>query len=301
MPLFSQSGSRENNFPGEPSSAYTPRVIPEMLLFDIDGVITEPITGNVELRVVQEIVALLDKDDPVAFNTGRGLRWVTQDILPYFEKRISKRNALRNLCIVYQKGAFRITYSESGELKAPIASPNIILIPTPLRNEALQLIATKYAKTMFPGEEKEAVFSPQFKPNANFYQYKADQEKLVIDLQTMLHRHNQADQFRIDPTRIATDIEDKQLGKALGAQQVLVWLQEQRLQPEHFIAFGDSKLDIGMAEEIHRQGFPVEFVFVGEKSQLEGMQFPFPLYSTNAFCEQGTVEYLTMRKNGKRL
>ena len=295
MSSFSEPVQPDGHRPfGSPEADFA-TVIPEMLLFDIDGVITEPVTGEVELEVVEEIVAILERDEPVAFNTGRGLQWVLRDILPYFEGRVSKRSVMSRLCIVYQKGAFRITFDMKGEREMPVAAPGIALIPDYLRAEVLQLIAANYFETMFPGEEKEAVLSPQFKPGADFVQYKADQERLADDLQAMLERYGLADQFRIDPTRIATDVEDKLLGKALGAQQVLGWLREQRLQPDYFIAFGDSRSDVGMAEEIHREGFPVEFVFVGEKSQLQGLQLPFPVSLTQAFCEKGTLEYLATR------
>jgi hydroxymethylpyrimidine pyrophosphatase-like HAD family hydrolase len=266
-----------------------------MLLFDIDGVITQPVTGEVELEVVNEIVAILERGEPVAFNTGRGWTWVLRDILPYFEARISKRSILSKLCIVYQKGAFRVTFNEKGVQEKPVVAPGIALLPNSLREEALQLIATKYAETTFPGEEKEALLSPQFKPGADFVQYKADQMTLVDELRAMLQRYGLQERFRVDPTRIATDVEDRHLGKALGAQQVLIWLKEQGLQPQYFITFGDSKSDVGMAEEIYRQGLLVELVFVGEKSQLQGMQLPFPVSFTEAFCEKGTVEYLKNR------
>jgi hydroxymethylpyrimidine pyrophosphatase-like HAD family hydrolase len=266
-----------------------------MLFFDIDGVITEPVTGEVEPEVVNEIVAILERGEPVAFNTGRGLNWVLRDILPYFEARVSKRSILNRLCIVYQKGAFRVTFDEKGVQEKLVVAPSIALLPNSFREEAMQLIATKYAKTMFPGEEKEAILSPQFKPGADFAQYKADQTRLVDELQAMLQRFGLHDQFRIDPTRIATDIEDRYLGKALGAQRVLEWLKEHALHPGYFVTFGDSKSDVGMAEEIFRQGFPVELVFVGEKGQLQGMQLPFPVSFTQALCEKGTIEYLKSR------
>jgi len=266
-----------------------------MLLFDIDGVITEPVTGEVALEVVEEIVAMLERGEPVAFNTGRGLSWVLRDILPCFEARVSKRSVMSRLCIVYQKGAFRIAFNRRGEQEGRVAAPGIALIPDSLRAEVLELIAARYSETMFPGEEKEAVLSPQFKPGADFARYKMDQARLVNELRAMLGRYGLADLFRVDPTRIATDIEDKRLGKALGAQQVLIWLREQGLQPEYFIAFGDSRSDVGMAEEIHRQGLPVELVFVGERAQLQGIELPFPVSLTQAFCERGTLEYLTTR------
>lgn len=273
---------------------------PEMLVFDIDGVITEPLTGVVELAVVSEIINLLEGSEPVAFNTGRGLNWVLRDILPYFEKQISDRSLLRNLCIVYQKGAFRITFNEKGEQERPVAASGISLIPDTLRAEALALIVAKYADTMFPGEEKEAVISPQMKPGVDFAMYKADQKRLVNDLRLLLRRHHLDAQYRVDPTRIATDVEDKHLGKSLGSQQVLAWLKERNLHPARFIAFGDSKSDVAMAEEFHRKGFSVELVFVGEKDQLDEMHLPFPVSFTQAICEKGTVEYLKNRtRQGK--
>lgn len=295
MSSFYQPTEPGRSFRGRPSQANTSKVIPEMLLFDIDGVITEPVTGEVELEVVHEIVEILERGEPVAFNTGRGLHWVLRDILPHFQTRVSQRSVINKLCIVYQKGAFRVTFNEKGDQEEPVAAPGILLIPNSLRVEVLQLIATKYTATMFPGEEKEAVLSPQFKPGADFLQYKADQERLVDELQAIVQQYGLADQFKVDPTRIATDVEDKHLGKALGAQQVLAWLKEQGLQPEYFITFGDSKSDIGMAEEIHRNGLPVELVFVGEKAELQDVHLPFPVSFTQAFCEKGTVEFLKNR------
>jgi len=277
------------------SQAQLNKVIPEMLLFDIDGVITEPVTGEVEFEVVNIIVEILERGKPVAFNTGRGMNWVLRDILPHFEARLSKRSVMDKLCIVYQKGAFRLTFNEKGEPERSVATPSISLPPDALRTEVLELINTKYSASMFPGEEKEAVLSPQMKLGVDFETYKADQARLVNDLRGMLLRHGLDTQFRVDPTRIATDVEDKRLGKALGSQQVLTWLEEQDLQPQYFITFGDSKSDVGMAEEIYRNGFPVELVFVGEKEQLKEMHLPFLVSFTQASCEKGTVEYLKNR------
>jgi len=297
MPSYSESTQPDEPLAAGHSKVDHPVAISEMLFFDIDGVITEPVTGEVEPEVVNEIVAILERGEPVAFNTGRGLIWVLRDILPHFEARISKRSILSRLCIVYQKGAFQVTFDEKGEQEKPVVAPGIALLPNSLREEVLQLITTKYSETMFPGEEKEALLSPQFKPGADFAQYKADQAKLVDELQAMLQRYGLDDQFRVDATRIATDIEDRHLGKALGAQRVLEWLKEQGFQPKYFITFGDSKSDVDMAEEIFRQGFPVELVFVGEKGQLQGMQLPFPVSFTQAFCEKGTIEYLKNRSH----
>ena len=300
------SASSESTQPDEQSAITRHKadptvIIPEMLFFDIDGVITEPVTGEVEPLVIKEIVAILERGEPVAFNTGRGLNWVLRDILPHFEVRVSKKSILSRLCIVYQKGAFRVTFDEKGVQEKPVVAPGIALLPNSFREEALRLLSQKYSETMYPGEEKEALLSPQYKPGSDFGQYKADQLRLVDELQAMLQRYGLYDQFRVDPTRIATDVEDRHLGKALGAQRVLEWLKEQGLRPSYFITLGDSKSDVGMAEEIFRQGFPVELVFVGEEEELQGMQLPFPVFYTEERCEKGTVEYLENRSHKENL
>lgn len=271
------------------------KIIPEMHLFDIDGVITEPMTGAVAFEVVDAIVDTLERDEPVAFNTGRGLNWILRDILPHFEARLSKRSVMNKLCIVYQKGAYRVAFNEKGELEMPVAAPDVVLPPNSLRTEVQELIDTKYSASMFPGEKKEAVLSPQMRPGVDLEIYKAEQAKLVEDLQEMLLQYGLDTQFRVDPTRIATDVEDKRLGKALGARQILIWLAERGLQPQYFIAFGDSQSDVGMAEEIYHNGFFVDFVFVGGKELLKEMPFPFRVIFTQMSCEKGTLEYLKSR------
>ena len=105
------------------SQAQLNKSIPEMFLFDIDGVITEPVTGEVEFEVVNAIVEILEGGEPVAFNTGRGLNWILRDILPYFEVKLSKRSIMNKLCIVYQKGAFRLTFNEKGEPERSVITP----------------------------------------------------------------------------------------------------------------------------------------------------------------------------------
>src|SRR5258706_5788676 len=121
---FEGAYPKKEDSPGY-TGAETGTDIPEMLVFDIDGVITEPLTGAVELAVVSAIVEILEGGEPVAFNTGRGLNWVLRDILPFFEAQLSDRSLLTHLCIVYQKGAFRITFNEKGEWERPVAASGI--------------------------------------------------------------------------------------------------------------------------------------------------------------------------------
>jgi hydroxymethylpyrimidine pyrophosphatase-like HAD family hydrolase len=263
-----------------------------LFLFDIDGVITNPISCEVELEVISEIVGILHRGESVAFNTGRSLNWVSQYIIPPLVEKLSDRRHLSRICIVYQKGAFQVSFDDKGEIEQPIVAPDITLIPALLRQEVYQLIEARFTETMFTGEEKEAVLSPQMKPGSDYQQFKADQRYLVELLHCILEQHGWKDRFRVDPTRIATDIEDKRLGKGFGSYRILEWLSERKFQTQSFIAFGDSLSDIQMAEVIHHYGLPVDFVFVGEREQLQGLRLPIPIHLPQAHNEKGTAEYL---------
>jgi hypothetical protein len=268
------------------------QIFSTLFLFDIDGVITNPITCEVEPEAISEIAEILHRGEPIAFNTGRGLNWVLQHVLPPLVELLPDRSYLNRLCIVYQKGAFRAGFDEKGDIEQPVKSPDITLIPATLRKEVYQLIEARFAGTMFVGEEKEAVLSPQMRSGADYTQFKADQKCLVDLLYEIVERYGWKDLFRVDPTRIATDIEDRRLGKGPGTYRILEWLAERKFQTESFIAFGDSSSDIQMAQVIDRLGLPVEFVFVGEKEQLQGFALSMPMHLPQAQGEKGTGEYL---------
>ncbi len=263
-----------------------------MMLFDVEGVITNPLSGSVEIAVLAEIASHLQSHEPVAFNTGRGIDWIMGKIVKPLKTLLSYAAPLHNLCIVHEKGAMRTTFTMTGEHENAVIAPEI-MIPTPeLRADILAPGAQEFTQTMFPGDEKAAIISPEMMAGVDYESFRVDQLRLVQRLELLLQRHRCRDSFHIDPTRIATDVEDKRLGKALGARRVLEWLAERKIQITSFIAFGDSKSDIAMAEEIHQQGFPVEMVFVGESELIAGQTYPFPLTITRERCERGTLEYL---------
>jgi hypothetical protein len=199
---------------------------------------------------------------------------------------------LYHLCLVHEKGALRTTFDALGQPEPPVLAPGIAVPPPALRADILALLAQEFAQTMFPGDPKEVIISPEMRVGVDYAAFQADQQRLVTRLQELLVRYGCAADFQIDPTRIATDVEDKRLGKALGARRVLEWLTERSLAITRFITFGDSPSDLAMAEEIHRQGYPVVMVYVGEAAQVRDRQDPFPLVVMQERCECGTVEYL---------
>ncbi len=263
-----------------------------MLIFDIDGVITNPLTGAVEPDVLEEIAARLQHGDPVALNTGRGIALVMERIIAPLAERLANPAMLHHICIMHEKGALRTTFNEAGEQQAPVLASGIVVPSPALRADILALLADEFLQTMFPGDTKVAIISPEMRSGVDYAAFQRDQQRLVQRLASLLIQHGCAADFRIDPTRIATDVEDRHVGKGLGIQRILEWLEHQRLFPSSFTAFGDSVSDIAMAEELHRRALSANMVFVGEPELLAGRTFPFPLICTQARCEQGTAEYL---------
>ena len=47
-----------------------------MLVLDLDGVVTDPVSGEVSGDMLDAIAADLKRGVPVAFNTGRSLKWM---------------------------------------------------------------------------------------------------------------------------------------------------------------------------------------------------------------------------------
>ncbi len=79
-----------------------------MLVFDLDGVVADLEAHNPNREALKIIAADLKKGLPVAFITGRALRWVQDKILPELEKACDDAE-MSNLLIVTEKGAITTT------------------------------------------------------------------------------------------------------------------------------------------------------------------------------------------------
>lgn len=273
------------------TSPESEKVVAHAWLFDVDGVITHPEQKKVtEPELFNEIIKRLKNGEPVALVTGRSLIWMIERIINPLKAKIKDKSVLANFFAVGEKGGTWITFSQNGEMEENM--DQTISVPKFLQNEVRRLIETQFSKNVFYDETKQTMISTEMKDNISVSEYRVHQEKLNRLLEALLVKHGLTRQFKVDPTRIATDVENTHVGKALGARKVLDWLKEKRIKPEIFLAFGDSKSDVGMVQELYQRNLPVEFVFVGEREQLEGTHLPFSVTFTQAQCEKGTLEYL---------
>ncbi len=122
--------------------------------------------------------------------------------------------------------------------------------------------------------------------------YTQAQENLVAYLQLLLQHHELDHLWKIDATRLGTDIKPRDIGKDLGTRRFFAWLQTRNLYPLEYIVIGDSITDLPIGNELYRSGMHVTFVFVGLPEHVQDYTFPFPVLITQARYCQGTLEYL---------
>lgn len=260
-------------------------------IFDVDGVITNPQEKKItEPEILDEIVKRLEGGEFVALNTGRSIEWVKDRVLNPLIKIVKDRSLLQNLLAVGEKGGTWAEFNELGNLIEK--KDDGISVPDNLKNDIRNLISNKYSESMFYDESKLTMISTEMKDGYPLENYKKKQEALLAELKTLLANKNLSGKFKIDPTTIATDIENIFVGKNFSIKRIVEWVKKKGIKPQMYITFGDSfRSDIPMAQEIHSQGLPVEFVYVG-KEDIDTSKYPFPIKITQNKFEKGTLEFL---------
>lgn len=267
-------------------------------IFDVDGVISDPKEKRPTIEGVLDIIAdKLSKNEPVALNTGRSLSWMIERVITPLLLKVKDKKSLQNFFAVGEKGGTWLTFDEEGRMEQH--KDDSISVPSELQERVKQLVAEEFSETTFYDASKETMISTEmidgFTTEEREQLYRPAQQGLVPRLEELLSERGMEASFKVDPTTIATDVENKHVGKDFAVRRILTWLELRGVvTPGKFIAFGDSKSDIPMAEELHRQGLSVELVFVGDKP-INSDDFPFPVTVTKGHFEQGTLEYLSTK------
>ena len=260
-------------------------------IFDVDGVITDPSEKKItELQILEEINNKLEKGEPVILNTGRSISWLIEKVINLLNDHVTDQNVLKNFFAVGEKGGAWTEFNDSGDLIEK--KDENISVPEKLKDEIRNLIKTIYSESMFYDESKLTMISTEMIDNHPIDDFHHRQKELTAELNNLLRNENLNKKFKVDPTTIATDVENKFVGKHFAIQRILSWLNSKNVKPQKYITFGDTfKSDIPMAEELHSQNLPVEFVYVG-KENIDTSRFPFPVYQTKAKFGKGTAEFL---------
>ena len=260
-------------------------------IFDVDGVITNPTSKKVEQpEILQKIANLLSQNNFVALNTGRSLTFVNEKVIEPLFEYISDKSKLENFLAIGERGGTWSNFDK--DTKIEHHKDNSISTPLDLQKQIKELINKHYAKSMFYDNTKETMISTEMRDGFSIDEYELLQEKLVEQMIKLLNKMNLNQTLKIDPTTIATDIENKIVGKDFAIERILEYIKEKGLHPREFIAFGDSSSDIPMAEKLYEQGVFVKLVYVGKRT-FEENNYPFPITFTKEKFDKGTLEYLT--------
>lgn len=260
-------------------------------LFDVDGVITHlEKKENTQPKILQQIIRLLEKHDPVVLVTGRSIEWVQNKVVNLLTKKIHDKHILNYFAVIGDKGGSQLLF-ENGNVKKTIDKK--LKVPKLLKKDIQKLIEDKFSKWMFLDTNKETMISIEMNDNIDVAEFLQHQNVLNKKLNRLLKKHNQTGKLKLIPVRIATDIQHVHIDKKFATQKVLEWIKLKNLDPKSFIAIGDDKQDIEMPQHLCEQNLPVTFVFVGDKELLDGKTYPFPIVYTKSLYEKGTLEYLT--------
>jgi len=259
-------------------------------VFDVDGVITNIEQEKITEPIILEfLIKTLEKGEPIALNTGRGMDWVEEIVLNPLKSKISNQEILHNFFVVAESGGIRATFDRNGSLK--VLFNDSFKIPPELDRKVRKLVAEKYSRSM-RYEDKKTMSTTKIKEGTSFEKFHEDQKMITKDLQEIIDSSQLKDRLKVDTSTIGTNIMFRSLGKDRGAEIILEWLSERKIKPQRFVAFGDSfKSDVPMAEELHSQGFSVDFVYVGEEN-IDTSKYPFTIKQTQAKFGKGTLEFL---------
>ena len=253
-------------------------------LFDIDGVLTNPQKKIIPAALLFELSKIIDSGQPVAFVTGRSVAWVRERVIDKLSN-----NKPKNIFISAEKGG---VWSRCNGQQWTLDIDENLAPPQKLIAKVEKLVKEKFDGTMFL-DPKHTMVSIEVKDGTPLQRFSPLQKQLDWYLRSFLKEAGLEDQFKIDSGIIATDVQNTQSGKRLGANRVFDWLGERNLKPKHFFAFGDTHGDVNIARTVFEKGHEVEFVFTGKKNLLPVKKLPFPTTVFDGEYSQGTLKYLT--------
>ena len=252
-------------------------------LFDVDGVLTMPEEKKANPEIIKKVSKILDSKDIIGLNTGRSLVFVKEEVLKPLEKEINDKNLLKNIFSVCEKGGVWAKY-ENGRLKESIDES--LKPPNGLEAKTKKFIEEKLSETTFFDDTKKTMISAEYKKGSPFDKFPDDQKKYVDKAKELIDNLN-IDNLNIEPTVIATDIQNKKAGKDLGIKRFLDLIKNLH-EPNEFETFGDSPGDFEMHLFLKRNGHKSKFIYVGKK-ELETKE---DYIKTSQKYDKGTLEYL---------
>jgi hydroxymethylpyrimidine pyrophosphatase-like HAD family hydrolase len=267
----------------------TRRIVAEAELYDVDGVLTEPLEKQPDERLIADLVEKLQQGIPIGLNTGRSTEWVNERVVTQLRDQVGDSRLLANLVLIGEKGGTWTHFDEQGNMLD--GKSGTLTVPNELQGRVSAVIAEKYAHIMHIDPTKATMISIEINDGATNYEaFQTAQASLADELTQILNETGQQATYNVDVTTIATDIENPRVGKDLGAIRFMQWLKDRGIAAERFVTFGDSASDADMALELQRKGQEVSFVYVGPPGKLDGRKMPANVATYPGYNE-GIIDY----------
>jgi hydroxymethylpyrimidine pyrophosphatase-like HAD family hydrolase len=260
-------------------------------IFDVDGVLTNPREKRTTQKgLIEAIAKKIDDGDIITLNTGRSISWVENRILSPLIKEIKNKEKLVDLFIVGEKGG-TWAFFENNKLITKI--DETCKLPYSLREELKRLTNQEFSDSMFYDDSKITLISIEMLDGFEIDDYTKRQAVLIQKLNEIREKAEYKPlKIRIDKTIVAIDVQASFTGKHLGARRIEAWIKDKNINPSKIIMIGDSQADTEMAEELQHK-YNVDFIFVGDPSNLDTKKLKSkPIFTKNRF-EKGTMEFLT--------
>lgn len=247
----------------------TRRMTETAYLFDVDGTLTDPKEQRLtDPTLIETLVEKLRRGEPVGLNTGRPTYWAMEHVGRAVVEQVEDPSLLENFIIVGEKGGTWVTFDENGAEHHGRSKQ--LDIPPEIKDRLNAVVREKYRHVMYVDDERPTMISTILLPGLEPLEYDRYRLEMAQEIARIVEESTATDRLKIDQTTIATDIEGKYVGKALGADRFLEFLKTREIVPRKFVTFGDSPSDIEMAEELDRKNRETVFVYVGPDGVTTG-------------------------------
>lgn len=275
----------------------TRKVADRIALFDIDGVLSDPIEKRVtQPEIFDQLINRLKNGSPIGLNTGRSTEWAIENVVKPLSEQIDDPSLLSLLSVIGEKGNTWATMDTKGKLNYGAAP--VVVIPNEVIAEVNALLETEYPNDMKVYDPKQTMLSLEMINGGNIEEFKIKQDLIADQLADILEKSGLSGQFAIDKTTIAIDIQSPHASKALGADRFLEILKSKNIayNTARFDAYGDSVSDLEMADELERRGLDGDFIYVG-KQPLPATSKSYAVHTPSDTYSEGTLSYLQQNRN----
>lgn len=259
-----------------------------LFIFDIDGVLTDPISKKVNQKLLSLISDLADTM-PIIFNTGRSAAWVINNILPYIKTSTSHAS----FYVACEMGAVSLTLDSEGKTKIDTNQDALSQqVPDQLRNTIIDMVSQNYNNSMFVDTSKKVIMTVEMQDNYPIEKFDIDRDEIKNSIEIILKHYHPSIHVRPSSSTIAIDIKPTHLNKANGAKMIHQWLIKHNydLSETDVQCFGDSESDIEMCDYFSKQNIMTSFVYVGE-DKLTVIK-SYKIIKTDLLHSDGTHNYL---------